>query len=171
MGNDYWISVGSESKGPYTHLQLQTMWGSGAVTADTLYCQEGANAWLPLSNLLDPQPGQIVTAAPAQRNVESEKRILPALILCLFLGVFGVHAFYAGRKKQGLAMLACLFAPVIVIALIMRSSNAPPSWVSGLFSLTLLAPVFVLVHAVFDLVRILVGAYRDGAGLKIAKWT
>ena len=27
----------------------------------------------------------------------SEKRILPALLLCFFLGIFGAHRFYAGK--------------------------------------------------------------------------
>lgn len=34
---------------------------------------------------------------------ESEKRILPAALLCFFLGIFGAHRFYAG--KTGTAVL------------------------------------------------------------------
>lgn len=33
----------------------------------------------------------------------SEKRILPALLLCFFLGIFGAHRFYVG--KIGTAIL------------------------------------------------------------------
>ena len=33
----------------------------------------------------------------------SEMRILPALLLCFFLGIFGAHRFYAG--KTGTAVL------------------------------------------------------------------
>ena len=35
----------------------------------------------------------------------SEKRKLPALLLCLFFGVFGVHRFYVGKVATGLLML------------------------------------------------------------------
>lgn len=35
----------------------------------------------------------------------SEKRILPAFLLCFFLGVFGVHRFYAGKIGTGLLEL------------------------------------------------------------------
>lgn len=45
-----------------------------------------------------PQPA--VTAIP-----ESDRRILPAFLLCFFLGVFGVHRFYAGKILTGLLEL------------------------------------------------------------------
>ncbi|HKD10672.1 MAG TPA: TM2 domain-containing protein [Thermoanaerobaculia bacterium] len=35
----------------------------------------------------------------------SEKRELPALLLCLFFGIFGVHRFYVGKVGTGLLML------------------------------------------------------------------
>ena len=37
MSDMYWIAVGSEQKGPYTFAQIQSMWRSGGITADTLY--------------------------------------------------------------------------------------------------------------------------------------
>ncbi|MHB1223240.1 MAG: TM2 domain-containing protein [Gemmatimonadaceae bacterium] len=39
---------------------------------------------------------------------ESEKRIVPALVLCCLLGVFGAHRFYAGRIGTGLLQLFTL---------------------------------------------------------------
>ena len=44
-------------------------------------------------------------AALALQSPESEKRILPAFLLCFFLGVFGVHRFYAGKIGTGLLEL------------------------------------------------------------------
>src|SRR5439155_2248187 len=44
----YWIIQNRESKGPYTIAQLRSMWHSGAITGDTLYCAEGSNVWLTL---------------------------------------------------------------------------------------------------------------------------
>lgn len=35
----------------------------------------------------------------------SEKRILPAFLLCFFLGVFGAHRFYAGKVVTGVLEL------------------------------------------------------------------
>ena len=40
----------------------------------------------------------------------SEKRILPAALLCFFLGVFGVHRFYVGKVGTGVLMLLTLGA-------------------------------------------------------------
>ncbi len=34
----------------------------------------------------------------------SEKKILPTFLLCLFLGLFGVHRFYVGKIWTGVIM-------------------------------------------------------------------
>jgi hypothetical protein len=36
---------------------------------------------------------------------ESDKRILPAFLLCFLFGVFGVHRFYAGKIGTGIIEL------------------------------------------------------------------
>ena len=36
---------------------------------------------------------------------DSEKRILPAALLCFFLGVFGAHRFYVGKIGTGFLQL------------------------------------------------------------------
>ena len=38
----------------------------------------------------------------------SEKRVLVAFLLCFFLGVFGIHRFYAGRPKTAILQLLTL---------------------------------------------------------------
>ena len=35
----------------------------------------------------------------------SDKRILPAAILCFFLGVFGIHRFYVGKIGTGILQI------------------------------------------------------------------
>ena len=167
MDNHYYLTVGSDQKGPYTLSQLQTMWRAGSITADTLYCQQGFDEWVSISSLaelLDAPPVRSSSPAslathPALAASASDKRILPAFLLCLFFGSFGAHAFYAGRVGQGVMYLA-----FIVLALL------------ALFSLNsaLGVPLALLVMAVCllgDVIRIIAGGYKDGKGCKITRWT
>lgn len=39
---------------------------------------------------------------------KSEKGFVPTLLLCFFLGGFGVHRFYAGKIGTGILMLLTL---------------------------------------------------------------
>ena len=43
------------------------------------------------------QQGQVASA--------SDKRILPAFLLCFFFGIFGAHRFYAGKIGSAVAQL------------------------------------------------------------------
>lgn len=38
----------------------------------------------------------------------TDKRILPALLLCFFFGVFGAHRFYVGKIGTGILMIVTL---------------------------------------------------------------
>ena len=38
----------------------------------------------------------------------SDKRILPAFLLCFFLGCFGIHRFYAGKIGSGILQFLTL---------------------------------------------------------------
>lgn len=86
-----------------------------------------------ISNQIDHRPRYV-----------SEKKILPAFLLCTFLGGFGAHRFYAGKHGSAIAQLLLTISLVGVIV----------------------SSVWVLV----DWMLILSGAFRDGDSHKITKW-
>lgn len=75
----------------------------------------------------------------------SERTILPAFILCFFLGMFGAHRFYAGKVGSGVAMLV--------------------------LTLTLFGIVVTGIWALVDLIVLAIGAFRDGRGAPMRRWT
>ena len=77
------------------------------------------------------------SAAPAAGI--SEKKILPAFLLCFFLGIFGAHRFYVGKMGTGVLQLLTL---------------------GGLG-----------IWAFIDWIMIMVGAFTDKEGNKLAQWT
>jgi hypothetical protein len=52
-----------------------------------------------------PTPSTAIAASDAW---PSEKRILPTLLFCVLLGVFGAHRFYVGRVVSGVVQLLTL---------------------------------------------------------------
>ncbi|MEP6989542.1 MAG: TM2 domain-containing protein [bacterium] len=45
---------------------------------------------------------------PYMPSDESEKRILPAALLCFLFGIFGAHRFYVGRTSTAVVQLLTL---------------------------------------------------------------
>ena len=92
---------------------------------------------------------------------DSEKRILPAFILLLFLGAVGAHRFYIGRVASGLFLL--FFNIVGIICAFSREDT-----IFGLGGLFLFS---VGVWLIIDFIRIVVGSMTDGDDRTIKKWT
>ena len=70
----------------------------------------------------------------------SEKSRLILLLLCIFLGVFGAHRFYAGKYGTGVLMFFSFFLLIGVLW-----------WV-------------------IDLANVVGGTFRDTQGRRIFKW-
>jgi len=68
----------------------------------------------------------------------TEKRILPAFLLCFFFGIFGVHRFYVGKVGTGIVQLVTLgglgiwalidFIMIIVGAFTDKGGNKITQW-------------------------------------------
>lgn len=84
-------------------------------------------------------------ASPPPSPTTSERKVLPAFLLCLFLGVFGTHRFYAGKNGSGVAMLVLTLSMVGVV-------------VTGIWALV-------------DLIVLALGSFRDGDGKFLRDWT
>ena len=103
----YYIYQNDETEGPYTIGQLRSMWNSGTITGNTLYCEKGFKDWLPLETIIDRlEPSEDVP----QHNLASiQQRVLLVkatkstgvyIILGLLLGLAGIHNFYAGHRSK-----------------------------------------------------------------------
>jgi len=81
--------------------------------------------------------------------LNSPKTKLPALVLLILLGMFGVHQFYAGNKLNGL-----MYIFITTSAL----------FTSGV-SLLIIGVLMIL-----DLITILTNNFKDGNYRKLTKW-
>lgn len=86
------------------------------------------------------------TGSPSHRDNSgsSDKKIVPAALLCWFLGMFGAHRFYVGKNGSGVAML--------------------------LTSLTFVGIIVTAIWEIVDLIAILSGKFEDDKGSKLTEW-
>lgn len=101
---------------------------------------------------------------PAPYNpTQSSKSRLVADLLAFFLGGFGVHRFYVGKKSS--AVWQIIFGFSFFIALICIAVDFPEAGIFFLI-LGLVWAVWILV----DFIMILCGSFKDKDDLPIVNW-
>jgi len=102
---EYYLQIGSETRGPFTLLQLQSMWRSGSITGQTLYWEQCSDEWRPLSTMLEelepPVQSPVIPrpkAAAGAPRVDRYWALLAMILICLIgVVVFGhIHVLTGG---------------------------------------------------------------------------
>ena len=79
------------------------MWSRVELTRATLFRNDESSEWVPLSAIQDEL--ELDTAPPTSVSdgtpPRSSKSRAVYILLALFVGMFGVHNFYAGRNRWG----------------------------------------------------------------------
>ena len=117
----YFIHQNGETRGPYSVGQLRSMWSSGNVTGDTLYCEEGFDEWLHLRVLADDleSPPRPIPSAPIGRDRVTTPRRKPVArmvfwaIAALALGL--IWLFWNSSKPKILARVQITRAAIVIV--------------------------------------------------------
>lgn len=135
----YYILQNDETKGPFTIGQLRSMWSSGAITLNTLYCEAGYERWLPMSELLpllepsssplrepsqpplQPLPRQAFPEPSAKKKARSAARLLEGIgTLTIVLSIPGCFAGSSFDAPALTGLSACAFVLGLTIFIIGR---------------------------------------------------
>ena len=101
---------------------------------------------------------------PASYNpTQSSKSRLVAALLAFFLGEFGAHRFYVGKKSS--AIWQIIFGFSFFIALICMAGDFPEA---GIFFLIL--GLVLVVWILVDFIMILCGSFKDKDDLPLVNW-
>jgi TM2 domain-containing membrane protein YozV len=185
------IAKSGQRTGPFTIEQVADLIRKGEYSMGDLAWREGMAQWTPIHQITDlaaavlppipvapqncppeppPLPNEPAQPAPPAwkpaglENPSSDKLRIPAIMLCLFLGLFGIHAFYVGKNKQGASFIgAFLFA-------FFSSSLGASINSEGLLELAGAVYLVLFLACIVNAIRIAQGNYKDGTGRSITKW-
>lgn len=157
----YLVRLNEAAVGPCTAAEISIMHQKGRINSRTP-CKEEAEwaEWTSVGALfpkIKAHDQHTPPAAPTDGILpETDRRIVPALILWLFLGWLGLHRFYAGRNGEGIVFVALSLATVT----------------SGVRHNELFPFLLIVLYVVLmvDLVTITVGKFTDETGQRITKW-
>jgi TM2 domain-containing membrane protein YozV len=151
----YYVSVEGKEGGPYTIEQLRQMWEQGILTANTLFWSEFSSERLRLLDFFaaEKTAGDVNMSVPLTYKGEASQRILPALLLCLFLGALGAHRFYSGWSGFGIGQALLFFGGLIALDL-------------GGGMLLFACGMWVLA----DFYKIVTGQFENSDGQRIKQW-
>lgn len=134
-----------QNYGPYSLEQVNAMIAAGRLADHQLAWVEGTPEWQRLATV----PGVLrlppLPVAAERAPDESDRLILPAFLLAFFLGVFGLHRFYVGKTGSGIAMLV--------------------------LTVTVFGAIITAIWATVDWILLVCGAFTDGEGKRITRWS
>lgn len=143
--SDYLV-IGSDGqqKGPFTLIQMQTMWAQGNLTGSQSYWKEGMDSWRPLSEISILLEGEKKTPVP-QEKPRLKTGAVNGGTICFLLGLFlmwisfwsfllyvplffvafilSIVAMAQGRVSAGICLLlSTIIAPVIFAGILVALS-------------------------------------------------
>jgi TM2 domain-containing membrane protein YozV len=155
----YFLSPENEAIGPVTLAELANRSHNPSTF---LVCATGSEHWITLEDALSATRKKPIL----KKDESSEKKALVGVLLCFFLGTFGFHAFYAGRKIRGLIMFILGLWLLGNIFVLMHGGDLP----LPILSLFTISALIWIVMWFSDLISLLIGSYTDGEGRSINKW-
>jgi hypothetical protein len=78
---NFYILQNNETQGPYTMGQIRSMWDSGAIASEALFCREGDSAWQPLKHELELPPAAASSSEAAAQTTQTQPKDKPPTIL------------------------------------------------------------------------------------------
>lgn len=86
---------------------------------------------------------------------KSDKKKVPALLLCLLLGGVGAHRFYVGKKRT--ATLFIILTLLNMLGANLKANGKDASYLFGAFWIS-------IIWVIVDAVRIITGNFTDSQG-------